>query len=127
MYRGLWENERSFAITKNDLEKRPNLISVHDFIEINLQISLVAHILVKILQFSTENRYPLPSIINSLTKANCIYLQENFYIFSYYDEILRDIGDITGIPFNNKLMSLGDIKKVLAAVKKPAPELISTE
>ena len=127
MYRGLWENERSFAITKNDLEKRPNLISVHDFIEINLQISLVAHILVKILQFSTENRYPLPSIINSLTKANCIYLQENFYIFSYYDEILGDIGDITGIPFNNKLMSLGDIKKVLAAVKKPAPELISTE
>lgn len=118
IYKGLWEKEKAFAVTQNDLEKRPEDISVHDYIEIILLISFVAHILTKILQLDTGNKYNPDSILHSLSRANCIYLQESFYIFSYYDEILKDIGETTGIPFDNKLISLKDIKKILTSAKK---------
>ena len=36
----------------------------------------------------------------------------------YYDEVLKDIGKVTGIDFSKKIRTLGDITQELANTKK---------
>ena len=40
------------------------------------------------------------------------------YHFDYYDEVLKDIGKVTGIDFSKRIRTLGDIKQELADTKK---------
>ena len=40
-----------------------------------------------------------------------------YYLFDYYDEVLKDIGKVTDIDFGKRIRTLGEIKKVLAKTK----------
>ena len=42
----------------------------------------------------------------------------NYYLFDYYDELLKDIGLIMDIDFVKRIQTLGEIKKILAKTKK---------
>ena len=44
-------------------------------------------------------------------------MQQNYYLFDYYDEVLKDIGKVTDIDFGKRIRTLGEIKKVLAKTK----------
>ena len=44
-------------------------------------------------------------------------MEQNIYIFDYYDEVLRDVGEEFGIDFSKKYRTLGEIKKVQADAK----------
>lgn len=74
--------------------------------------------LMRILEMKLENKYSSGRIIESLSKAECDLLQQNYYYFVYYDEVLKDIGKVTGIDFSKKIRTLGDIKQELANTKK---------
>jgi len=39
-------------------------------------------------------------------------------LFDFYDEVLKDVGDSLQIDFSKKVLSLGDIKKILGNTKK---------
>lgn len=117
-YRTLWEIERSFRLTRKALEARPEYISVHDYIEIHLLKCFMSSLMIKILRRELDCKYDIESIMESLSNATCINVEENLYVFNYYDNILLDISKKTGIPFDNKIMSLKDIKNALAAAKK---------
>ena len=41
-----------------------------------------------------------------------------YYLFDYYDEVLKDIGVVTNIDFSLRNRNLQDIKKILALTKK---------
>lgn len=45
-------------------------------------------------------------------------LQQNYYVFDYYDEVLKDIGNVTNIDFSKRIRTLGEIKQVIADSKK---------
>ena len=104
--------------TKQQLEARPSCISVHDFIEIHLLSCFTAMVLMRILQRKTKDRYSIAQLKYSLTRANCIHIQENLYLFSYYDEVLQTLTEVTGVPFSQKILPLGEIKQLLANTKK---------
>ena len=53
----------------------------------------------------------------NLDRAECSHIQQNYYLFDYYDEVLKDIGDKFEIDFNKKILSLGEIKNILGQVK----------
>ena len=65
-----------------------------------------------------EHRYSTGRIIESLSKSECSLLQQNYYIFDYYDDVLKDIGKVTGIDFSKRIRTLGEIKQKLAETKK---------
>lgn len=65
-----------------------------------------------------EGKYSVSMLLESLRKASCSHIQENYYLFDYYDEVLSDIGKEFGIDFKKKFRSLGEIKKILGKVKK---------
>ena len=63
-------------------------------------------------------KYSIGKLLNSLSNAQCTLLQQNYYLFDYYDEILNAIGELLDIDFSKKYRTLGEIKKVLGNVKK---------
>lgn len=118
MYRGLWRIEESFKITKSDLESRPIYVSRQDHIEAHFLICFVALIIIRLLEMKTKHKYSVAKLLESLAKAECIHVKENLYLFGYYDETLKEIGNITNIDFSKKMLPLGEIKKILGNTKK---------
>lgn len=118
MYRGLWKIEESFRVTKSDLESRPVFVSREDHIQAHFLTCFVSLVIARILEMKTDHKYTITKLLESLGKSECIHLQQNYYIFGYYDEVLRDIGEKLEIDFSKKMRTLGEIKKILGEVKK---------
>ena len=118
MYRGLWRIEESFKITKSELEARPVYVWTREHIEAHFLTCFVALTISRILEMKLEHRYSTGRIIESLSKSECSLLQQNYYIFDYYDDVLKDIGKVTGIDFSKRIRTLGEIKQELAETKK---------
>lgn len=118
IYRGLWRIEESFKVTKSELEARPVFVWTREHIEAHFLICFVALTIARILELKTERKYSIGKLLNSLSSAQCTLLQQNYYLFDYYDEILKEIGIATNIDFGKRIRTLGDIKKILADTKK---------
>jgi transposase len=118
IYRGLWRIEESFKVTKSELEARPVYVWTRDHIEAHFLTCFVALIIARILEMKLERKYSIGKMLNTLSKSQCSLLQQNYYVFDYYDEILKDIGKVMDIDFAKRIRTLGEIKKVLADTKK---------
>lgn len=118
MYRGLWRIEESFKITKSELEARPVYVWTNEHIEAHFLTCFVALTLSRILEMKLNHKYSAGKILDALSKANCSLVQQNYYMFDYYDDVLKDIGELMNIDFAKRIRTLGDIKQVLADTKK---------
>ena len=79
-------------------------------IEAHFLSCYIALVLSRVLQQKLEKKYSVGKMLESLSKCNCYNIQENYYIFNYYDEILKDIGETLNIDFSLKNRTLQDIK-----------------
>ena len=118
IYRGLWRIEESFRVTKSELEARPVYVWTKEHIEAHFLTCFVALTIARILEMKLDRKYSIGTILNSLSKAECSLLQQNYYLFDYYDEVLKDIGKVSNIDFSKRIRTLGEIKKILADTKK---------
>lgn len=118
IYRGLWQIEESFKITKSELEARPVFVSREDHIHAHFLTCFVALLITRILQMQTNHEFSIGNLLQSMSKAECTYLQQNYYLCDYYDDVLEKLEQVYGIPYSHKIMSLGEIKKILAYTKK---------
>ncbi len=118
MYRGLWKIEESFKVTKSELEARPVYVWTREHIEAHFLTCFIALTIARILELKMHGKYSIGRLLESLSKSECSLVQQNYYLFDYYDEVLKDIGETTGIDFSKRIRSLGEIKKVLADTKK---------
>lgn len=118
IYRGLWRIEESFKVTKSELEARPVYVWTREHIEAHFLICFIALTIARILELKINRKYSIGKLLGSLSKAQCTLLQQNYYLFDYYDEVLKDIEDVTGIDFSKRIRTLGEIKKILANTKK---------
>ena len=118
IYRGLWKIEESFKVTKSDLESRPVYVSTEDHIRAHFLTCFIALVLARVLEFSLGGKYSITQIISSLQKCTCTNVDQNYYLFDYYDEVLKDIGDVTNVDFSTKIRTLQQIKKNISDTKK---------
>jgi transposase len=118
MYRGLWRIEESFRVTKSDLEARPVFVSREEHIQAHFLTCFVSLVIARILEIKLDHKYSITRILESLAKAGCSHVKQNYYLFDYYDEVLKDIGEKLNIDFSKKMLSLGEVKKYLGMVKK---------
>lgn len=118
IYRGLWRIEESFKVTKSELEARPVYVWTREHIEAHFLTCFIALTIARILELKTERKYSIHRLLESLANSQCTFLQQNYYLFDYYDEVLKDIGVVTGIDFSKRIRTLGEIKKILASTKK---------
>ena len=118
IYRGLWRIEETFKVTKSELKSRPVFLSRKDHIEAHFLTCYLALVLSRVLQLKLDKKYSVGKIFESLSNCNCYNIQENYYLFNYYDDVLKDIGKKLNIDFSLKNRTLQDIKKILKETKK---------
>jgi len=116
-YRGLWRIEESFRIIKSELDAQPIFVSTPDHIEAHFLICFVALVVARLLELTVNRKYSIGEMLKSLGKAECTYLQQNYYLFDYCDGILEDLGKVFGVDFAKRVRGLGEIKNILAAAK----------
>ena len=117
-YRGLWEIEETFKITKSELEARPVHVRIEDHINAHFLTCFIALAIIRLIQKKLGRKYSTAAIIDCLKKISCSNEQENLYLFDYRSEISDAIGEALGIDFTRKRLRLGEIKKILGDTKK---------
>ena len=118
IYRGLWKIEESFKITKSDFEGRPVYLSLKEHIDAHFLTCFVSLVILRLLEHKLKRKHSPTAMLESLKKSSCSHNQENYYLFNFYDQVLKDIGDELNIDFSLKNRSQQDIKKILGATKK---------
>ena len=118
MYRGLWRIEESFKIIKSDLKTRPIYVSQKEHIEAHFLICFVSLVLARLLEKRLDRKYSITAILESLEKSSCSLLEQNIYLFDYYDEILHAIGKELKIDFSKKYRTVQEIRKIIGESKK---------
>lgn len=118
IYRGLWRIEETFKITKSELKSHPVFVARKDHIEAHFLTCYLALALSRILQLKIDKKYSVGKILDSLSNCNCSGFERNYYLFDYYDTVLKDIGKAIDVDFSLKNRSLKNIKKILSESKK---------
>lgn len=118
IYRGLWKIEESFRITKSDLEARPIYVSKEDHIQAHFLICFVALVIARILEMKLQHKFSIGLLLNSLSKAECTHIKQNYYLFDYFNDVLEEIQRVFDIDFSKRIRSLGEIKKFGPTSKK---------
>jgi transposase len=109
-YRGLWQIEETFRVTKGVLETRPVYVSLQDHINAHFLTCFIALTIMRIIQKKTDRLYSAEKIVECLSRISCSNEHENVYLFDYRSEISDAIGVALGIDFTNKRLRLGEIK-----------------
>ena len=117
-YRGLWEIEETFKVTKGTIEARPVYVSRHDRIGAHFLTCFIALVIIRLIQKKTGRRYSPKKIIGCINSISCSNEQDNLYLFDYRREISDAIGKALGIDFTKKRLRRGEIKNILAESKK---------
>jgi len=118
IYRGLWQIEEAFKVTKSDLKTRPVYLSREDHIEAHFLICFVALVIARLLVLRLGNKFSIPKIVESLNRASGSRLEENWFVFNHTDEITSAVGKLLDVDLSRKYLKLGEIKKILGATKK---------
>ena len=116
-YRGLWEIEETFKLTKSDLEARPVHVQSKEHINAHFLTCFIALTILRLIQKKTNKEFSAEKIICCLNKIECINEHENIYLFGYRSLISDRLGEAFGINFSRQRLSLATVKNILATAK----------
>ena len=118
IYRGLWQIEEAFRVCKSDLEARPVYLSRQERIDAHFLICFIALVLARLLARLLDGQFSVTRIAESLEKASGSFLEQNWFLFDYVDEVTQAIQVKMGIDLGKKYMNLGEIKQLIGDTKK---------
>ena len=113
IYKGLWEIEESFKIIKSEFKARPVYVKTDKHIEAHFLICFVALVIMRVLEQMVGKKHTVKQIRNSLINYSCSYLEQNYYLFDYRDDVIKTMESIFGFDLGKKIMSLAEIKNIL--------------
>ncbi len=117
-YRGLWEIEETFKVTKGTIEARPVFVSREDRIGAHFLTCFISLVIIRLIQKKTGRKYSPEKIIECLNSISCSNEQDNLYLFDYRSRVSDAIGKALGIDFTRKRLRRAEIKNILAESKK---------
>jgi len=117
-YRGLWEIEETFKITKGTLEARPVYLSREERIRAHFLTCFISLTILRLIRKEVGSIYSCEEIVDCLERISCSLEEENIYLFNYRSKISDDIGKALGIDFTRKRLRLNEIKNIVAESKK---------
>ena len=116
--RGLWEIEENFGITKSELKTRPVFVKTTEHVKAHFLICFTALVIMKLMEYRIGRKYAVQTIVESLRRCECSLMDKNIYLFDYYDEVLKTIGDDLGISFGQKYRTQKEIRQELGNTKR---------
>jgi len=117
LYRGLWQTEESFRITKTEIESRPAHLSRKDRIKAHFLTCFISLVIIRLIQKKTGYEYSPEKLIEAMNGISCSHDGGNLYLFDYRTEVTDALGEAFNLDFTKKRMTRGEIKKNIAAVK----------
>ena len=117
-YKGLWKIEESFKITKSHLKSRPVYLRKKDHIEAHFFICFLALILIRLLEKETDFKFSVSSLINSIKNLSVTYLDENYYMLDYVDDVSKRFSKILNTDMTKRFWRQSDIKNLIANSKR---------
>jgi len=117
-YHELWEIEHSFRITKSDLETQPIFVSLKKRIEGHFLTCYIALLILRLLEKHLDYKYAPEQIIKSLRKYQACLIKDNVLRVTYFDPILKDIGETLNLMLNRRFLRPGEIRQLIADSKK---------
>jgi len=118
IYRGLWQTEESFRITKSDIESRPIHVSRNDRIKAHFLTCFISLVIIRLIQKKTGYEYSPEKLIDALNGISCSHEGGNLYLFDYQSDVADALGEAFGIDFSRLRLTRGEIKKNIGAMKK---------
>lgn len=113
VYRGLAKIEDTFKVTKTSLESRPAFVWTKTSIEAHFMTCFTGLVIIRMLEKRLKEKYSVDKIIESLKRYGCVNMEGNTYMFTYYDEILKDCGEIFNIDLEKKYRIRREIRHLL--------------
>ena len=113
IYKGLWEIEESFKIIKSEFKARPVYVKKDEHVEAHFLVCFVTLVIMRVLEQMLNKKHTVKQIRNSLISYSCSYLEQNYYLFDYRDDVIKSIEPLFGFDLSKKIMSQAEIKKIL--------------
>ena len=113
IYKGLWEIEESFKIIKSEFKARPVYVKKDEHVEAHFLVCFVALVIMRVLEQMLKKKHTVKQIRNSLINYSCSYLEQNYYLFDYRDDVIKSFEPLFGFDLSKKIMSQAEIKKIL--------------
>lgn len=117
-YKELWKIEESFKITKSQLKSRPVYVRKKGHIEAHFFICFLALILIRLLEKETNYEFSISELINSIKNLSVTYLDENYYMLDYVDDVSKSFSNILNTDITKRFWKQSDIKNLIANSKK---------
>jgi len=118
IYRGLWQIEDTFKISKSGLRARPVYLSREDRIKAHFLICFITLVIIRLIEKHTGYKHSPEKLIQAMNDISCTHEGENLYIFDHRDDVTDDLGDAFGIDFTKLRLTRKEIKKNLGEAKK---------
>ena len=112
-YKGLWEIEENFRIIKGEFDARPIFVRTDEHIDAHFLICFTTLVILRVMEKLTGEKHTVKSIRNALCNYGCSYLDQNYYLFDYRDEVICDFEKVFGYDLGKKIMSLKEIKSIV--------------
>ena len=118
MYRGLWQIEDNFRITKDEIDSRPVHVSRKDRIHGHFLTCYISLVILRLIQKQLGYAYTTADIIEALKNIACSPEDKNIYLFNYRSDVTDAIGSALGFDFTMKRLKRSEIKKIIGSAKK---------
>jgi transposase len=118
MYKGLWEIEESFKITKSVLGTNPIYLRTGEHINAHFLTCFISLLIARIAEMRLGGEYTVEQITETLRNVACSHINQNMWLFDYTDDITDRMNEVFGTDFGRKYMTLKEIKSALGAAKK---------
>jgi transposase len=116
-YRGLWQIEDCFKISKSEIEARPIYVSRDDRIDAHFLTCFLALVIIRLIQKKLGGEYPVHQILEALRNISCSSESENLYLFDYRSDLSDALGEAFDVDFSRERLTRGEIKKYLGKAK----------
>lgn len=117
-YKGLWKIEESFKITKSQFKSRPIYLRKKNHIEAHFFICFLSLILIRLLEKETDFKFSVSTLINSIKNLSVTYLDENYYMLDYVDDVSKKFSEILNTDMTRRFWKQSDIKNLIANSKR---------
>lgn len=119
MYRGLWQIEETFKISKTDLSVRPVRVRTNSHIRGHFLICYIALTLIRVLQHYLHNKFSAKKLIEEMRSCCGSLATKNIWLFDYRTDLLDTMFTLIGKEKQMKWMKLSEIKKYFYKVEIP--------
>ena len=81
-------------------------------------ICFISILILRLVEYRIKCKYRAARIVESLRQVTCSHIEENWYLFNYFDEVVKHLETVFGIEMTKKYQTLDQIRSNLASAKK---------